>query len=224
MSKQHESFPLSFWLRWIWIIIPKWISLFRSWWRQHRCLWGRREVKTFLNSFPHHFPSARFKWAHADILMLWETAKTFGKAIRRPCWGCGRVPAAWPPQSHIQLLWAHHSLEAKPAEKGGLPFTPLSQNTEGSPEALCVHMWSWGNRLTYARQQSPAKRIRRFNEDKAWQGLGQQSDIWPHGLNVLSSFSLLCFFLFWLSIWNSLLFKNYYYCLFFGLTTRHVGS
>ena len=192
MSKQHESFPLSFWLRWIWIIIPKWISLFHSWWCQHRCLWGRREVKTFLNSFPLHIPSARFKWAHAGVLIPWETAKTFGKAIRRPCWGCGRVLAAWPPQSHIQLLWA---LEVKPAETGGLPFTPLSQNTEDSPEALCVYMQSWGNHLTYARQQSPGKRTRRFNEGKAWQGLGQQSNIWPHGLNVLCSFSLLCFFI-----------------------------
>lgn len=222
MSKQQESFSLSFWLRWIWIIIPKWISLFRSWWRQHHGLWGRREVKTFLNSFPLHFPSARFKWAHTGVLMLWETAKTFGKAIRCPCWGCGRVLAAWPPQSHIQLLRAHHSLEVKPGEKGGLPFISLSQNTEDSPEVLWVHMQSWGNHLTYARQQSPAKRTRRFNEDKAWQG---QSNIWPRGLNVLALL-FLTFMLFYFAYPSEILFlkKNYCYCLFFGCNTWHVGS
>lgn len=95
---------------------------------------GQMKRETFPKFFSTSFPLARFRLAHT-ILVLWETAKTFGKAIWHYCWmwPCPRQQDSW---------------ESRSASQGPLFFVNETSKVRGSllyplfpriqPEQFCA--------------------------------------------------------------------------------------
>lgn len=95
---------------------------------------GQMKRETFPKFFSTSFALARFRLAHA-IFVLWETAKTFGKAIWHYCW-------MWP-HPRQQDSW-----ESRSASQGPLFFVNETSKVRGSllyplfpriqPEQFCA--------------------------------------------------------------------------------------
>lgn len=108
------------------IIISKWISLFLYLRTLASLSLGPIERKHLAKFFSTLFPSARFELPHTGVLKLWETAETFGKAIRHHFWGCGCVPGVTFSLSGLIILWRW-----KQQGKGVFLLSLLSQDIEG---------------------------------------------------------------------------------------------
>lgn len=85
----------------------------------------------------------------------------------------GYVPVSWG-HGLLRVLFSLSGLiilqRWKPWRKEVSFLSSLSQDTENSPEPLCAHRQSWGNRLTRAGQRSASKGRRRIEWGQSMAG------------------------------------------------------
>lgn len=108
---------------------------------------GQMERENFPKFSSTSFPLTRLKLAHTGVLLLWEKAKTFVKAIRNRCWGYEHVPGR---------RWSPRSATLGPSVFGGEVSRGMVsllsshfQDSLDSPEQP-VHRQLWENHLTHA--------------------------------------------------------------------------